>query len=121
MTLREVSKIAVNCQRLNSCCHIPARPLQITAPGVCASNCDLLECVTAALCNDVTQGTTHVPEFSGVPLKQPSFPSPSTHTHLHTYTCLVSLCEIPRNSLSLIFRSQLNRRRAVTHSTELLP
>lgn len=92
----EVSKIAVNCQRLNRCCHIPARPLQITAPGVCASMCDLLKCVTAALCNYVTQGATHVPEFSGVPLKQPSFPSPSTHTHLHAYTCHISLCEIPR-------------------------
>lgn len=96
VTLREVSKIAVNCQRLNHCCHIPARPLQISAPGVCASMCDLLECVTAALCNDVTQGTSHIPESSGVLLKQLSFPSPSTHTHLHMYTHMSVCVQFPR-------------------------
>jgi len=86
VTLKEVSKIDVNCQHLNRCWHIAARYLLITAPGVCASMCDLLECVTAALCNDVTQGTTRVPESSGVLLKQLSFPSPYTHTHTHICT-----------------------------------
>lgn len=89
--LREVSAIAINCQHLNRCCHIPARPLQISILGVCVSMCDLLECVTAALCNDITQGTAHIPESSGVLLKQLSFPSPFAHTHLHTYICHVSL------------------------------
>ncbi len=44
--------------------------------------------------------------------------------HTHTFTCLHMSCQFVWNSpdsLSLIFRSQLNHRRAVTHSTELIP